>query len=1044
MAMSTMKDAERLELLKEIGGTKVYEERRRESVRILDETEARRERVAEVVAQLDTRLAELDAERAELAKYQAADVARRSLEYTIYDAELAAARKKLSGIESRRAADGASVGMAHQELREAHAAAKRLEKQARGLEAEAAGHARAREAAAAAKAAALEKVTAADLDVADLEARYAAACRAEGGARAALADLEGEVATARAALAAAQAAADAAASAEADAVTAASVSRRRLQALYAKRGRSDQFRTAKERDDWARGEIARLEAAAATQGRAAADLAAAAGAAESEAVSASADADVKEGDAAAAVSALEDSTAREAQHRGDERRLVGERKEAWRAQEAADAGAATARSEAARREKAVEASASRDVHRGLAAVKRIAREHNIPGVHGVLIELVTAMPQLHTAVDVAGGGALFHVVVEDDDVASTCVRHLAAEKAGRVTFIPLNRVAVRPPITTPASYGADAVPLVKYLAFDPKYAPAVGHVFGRTVVCKNLDVAAAVGAETGLQCVTVDGDQVGRKGTLTGGFVDAARSRLGAMAGLKEARAAAEAAATKAADLAAAAVAADQAVATASGEAQKAAADRAHARGALAAARAEAAASRARAEEAGRRADPLRADAAAASRGADDLKAQADALAAELGTDLTSKLTAAEAREAARLAPEVARLEGVAEAASLAAAGAASGAAALADALESDLLRRKADLEARLAVEVRGTQRGSGEAAGPADAAALGAALAAKKADAAAAADALADAEGAEKSASEAAKAAASGAAAASAELERLREAEERGAAAAADGARSLDALQAKRATLAARAADLERKIREVGSLPSDAFDKYRGRPSADLHRLLHGAQAALKAFGHVNQKALDQYVAFTDQRAELTRRAAENGAAEAKIRQLIATLDLRKDEAVERTFKQVARNFREVFAELAPGGRGELVMQRTPAGGRAGGDGVAGGGEGDAADADADPDAPPLPPPPWRSTAACGSRWPSRARARRPPWPPCPAGRRPWSRSPSSSPSSAATRRPSTCATRSTPPWTPSTARRWRPWSPAPPPLPPPGRNSS
>ena len=60
--------------------------------------------------------------------------------------------------------------------------------------------------------------------------------------------------------------------------------------------------------------------------------------------------------------------------------------------------------------------------------------------------------------------------------------------------------------------------------------------------------------------------------------------------------------------------------------------------------------------------------------------------------------------------------------------------------------------------------------------------------------------------------------------------------------------------------------------------------------RLLHDAQAALKAFGHVNQKALDQYVAFTDQRAELTRRAAENGAAEAKIRQLIATLDLRID----------------------------------------------------------------------------------------------------------------------------------------------------------
>lgn len=52
MAMSTMKDHERLELLKEIGGTKVYEERRRESLKILQETDNRRSRILEVVRRL--------------------------------------------------------------------------------------------------------------------------------------------------------------------------------------------------------------------------------------------------------------------------------------------------------------------------------------------------------------------------------------------------------------------------------------------------------------------------------------------------------------------------------------------------------------------------------------------------------------------------------------------------------------------------------------------------------------------------------------------------------------------------------------------------------------------------------------------------------------------------------------------------------------------------------------------------------------------------------------------------------------------------------
>ena len=53
-----------------------------------------------------------------------------------------------------------------------------------------------------------------------------------------------------------------------------------------------------------------------------------------------------------------------------------------------------------------------------------------------------------------------------------------------------------------------------------------------------------------------------------------------------------------------------------------------------------------------------------------------------------------------------------------------------------------------------------------------------------------------------------------------------------------------------------------------------------------------------MNKKALDQYTNFTEQREELARRQTENGRAEDKIKQLIQTLDMRKDEAVERTFK--------------------------------------------------------------------------------------------------------------------------------------------------
>lgn len=42
-------------------------------------------------------------------------------------------------------------------------------------------------------------------------------------------------------------------------------------------------------------------------------------------------------------------------------------------------------------------------------------------------------------------------------------------------------------------------------------------------------------------------------------------------------------------------------------------------------------------------------------------------------------------------------------------------------------------------------------------------------------------------------------------------------------------------------------------------------------------------------------------------------------------SLDRRKDEAIERTFQQVANNFAEIFETLVPAGRGELVIERKP-----------------------------------------------------------------------------------------------------------------------
>ncbi|KAL0390712.1 UNVERIFIED_CONTAM: Structural maintenance of chromosomes protein 3 [Sesamum calycinum] len=143
------------------------------------------------------------------------------------------------------------------------------------------------------------------------------------------------------------------------------------------------------------------------------------------------------------------------------------------------------------------------------------------------------------------------------------------------------------------------------------------------------------------------------------------------------------------------------------------------------------------------------------------------------------------------------------------------------------------------------------------------------------------------------------------------------------DEAKELEQLLAKKNMYVAKQEEYSKKIRELGPLSSDAFETYKRKSIKELHKLLHKCNEQLQQFSHVNKKALDQYVNFTEQREDLQRRQAELDAADEKIKELISVLDMRKDESIERTFKGVAKHFREVFSELVQGGHGFLVMMK-------------------------------------------------------------------------------------------------------------------------
>lgn len=104
--MATAPDAHRLKLLREVAGTRVYDERKEESTNILKDTEGKVEKIKEFLHTIEERLQTLEEEKEELKEYQKWDKSRRTLEYIIHETELKENKKALDELESQRKSSG--------------------------------------------------------------------------------------------------------------------------------------------------------------------------------------------------------------------------------------------------------------------------------------------------------------------------------------------------------------------------------------------------------------------------------------------------------------------------------------------------------------------------------------------------------------------------------------------------------------------------------------------------------------------------------------------------------------------------------------------------------------------------------------------------------------------------------------------------------------------------------------------------------------------------------------------------------------------------
>ncbi len=148
------------------------------------------------------------------------------------------------------------------------------------------------------------------------------------------------------------------------------------------------------------------------------------------------------------------------------------------------------------------------------AIDTVMNAH-LQGVHAPLVKLGTVDKEYSTAMEVAFGGRMTHIVVDDEHVASVAIELLKSSGAGRATFIPLNKIVKAPSrLNLPKDKGVIDF-AINLVDFDDKYINAFYYAVGETLVVEDMECAKKLIGK--YRMVTLQGEIFEKSGSMTGG-----------------------------------------------------------------------------------------------------------------------------------------------------------------------------------------------------------------------------------------------------------------------------------------------------------------------------------------------------------------------------------------------------------------------------------------------------------------------------------------------------------------------------------------------
>ncbi|PHH63964.1 hypothetical protein CDD81_5183 [Ophiocordyceps australis] len=905
-ALTNMKESDRLNLLKEVAGTHVYETRRAESLKIMNETKNKQEKIDELLDYIKERLTELEEEKEELRGFQERDKERRCLEYAYHHREQVTIQAALEDIDNARQ-DGLDTTDSNRtqllegegRMTKIDAEIHHLQRELELLQIDRRQHEEDRRDCA-------KALAKAELKLKNLREGQSAQDQAQARHAADLDSVKAEIKSKKTRLDKLLPAFDQKKKHEDQVrrqLDAAEASRARL---FAKQSRGSRFKNKQQRDEWLRQEIHELELTISAQR-------------------------ANKLEAEEEVRRVQESIGQGEQHVDELRsklsnwggdrsqlahevsearmeldRLNDERKLIRREDDKLSSNIANARKEKEQAERELAHAVDGATARGLATIGRLKREHDIPGAYGTLAELLEVSEAYKLPVEQTAGASLFHYVVDNADTATYLADALYRQRGGRVTFMPLAQLRPRQ-VNMPRS--SDAVPLVSKIKYEAKFDKAFQQVFGKTVVCPNLQIAGQYARSHGVDGITIDGDTANKRGAMTGGWIDPRKSRLDAVGAAHKWRKEYERLVAQSRDLAKQIERKDQEITAAMSEVMKLEQKLNQAEDGLDPLKRELRHKSAVVEN-----ERLQLEAAVKRRDAveknmNGFMEEVAAHEAELGTEFKKSLTAAEEGQLEELSSRTQQLQREWNEASES---------------RRQLEREKQllDIDVRQNLEMKLDQLNS---------------QAFENSAAGTAASGIKDAQRELNKTHKTLQTVEASLAEVEERMEELNSRMEQVTAKRAQLEQSQREMEAtiekqqkrlekslqRKALLTGQAAECAKSIRDLGVLPDEAFGKYEKMEAKVVASRLKKVNEALKKYKHVNKRAFEQYNDFTMQQDQLMKRRKELDASQESIVELVEHLDRRKDEAIERTFRQVSREFASIFSKLVPAGHGQLVINR-------------------------------------------------------------------------------------------------------------------------